>query len=138
MYNLFLEFDNDGTVENVYSIEVFLSRFLSLLFMATVILLNFLLKKILQRHNIWNCYQHYCKQLAKQIYAKKRVAFLKECKKNGLVPDFLKFRVPDNNCFDPSSVKNFQLRLLSKELHQAIEEVKRKENLQDVICTEVR
>ena len=31
MYNLFLEFDNDGNVENVYSIEVFLSRFLSLL-----------------------------------------------------------------------------------------------------------
>ena len=30
MYNLFLEFDNDGNVENVYSIEVFLSRFLSL------------------------------------------------------------------------------------------------------------
>ena len=31
MYNLFLEFDNDGNVENVYSIEVFLSRSLSLL-----------------------------------------------------------------------------------------------------------
>ena len=138
MYNLFLEFDNDGNVENVYSIEVFLSRFLSLLFMATVILPNFLLKKILQRHNIWICYQRYCKQLAKQIYAKKRVAFLKECKKNDLVPDFLKFRVPDNNCFDPSSVKNLQLRLLPKELHQAIEEVKRKENLQDVIRTELR
>ena len=40
MYNLFLEFDNDGNVENVYSIEVFLSRFLSLLFIVFVVWLG--------------------------------------------------------------------------------------------------
>ena len=36
MYNLFLELDNDGNVENVYSIEVFLSRFVSLLLQSLV------------------------------------------------------------------------------------------------------
>ena len=39
---------------------------------------------------------------------------------------YLKFRIPDINCFEPSTVKIFQLRLLSKELHKARECSKRK------------
>ena len=106
--------------------------------MTTVIIPIILLKKILYKHNTWICYQRYCKQLAKKINAEKRVKFLNECRINDLVPDFLKFRIPDVNCFEPSTVKNFQLRLLSKELYKAREESKRKADRLDSARQELK
>ena len=41
-----------------------------------------------------------------------------------MVPRFLKFRIPTNGCFDNKSVREFQLKLLHKEL------VRAKENFQ--------
>ena len=39
-----------------------------------------------------------------------------ECCKAEIIPRFLKFRIPNNGCFDDKSVHDFQKRLLKKEL----------------------
>lgn len=39
--------------------------------------------------------------------------------KANIVPRFLRFRVPNNGCFDDREVHEFQLRLLRKELYKA-------------------
>ena len=36
-----------------------------------------------------------------------------------IIPRFLKFRIPNNGCFDDQSVHDFQRRLLRKELFSA-------------------
>ena len=41
-----------------------------------------------------------------------------------LIPKFLKFRIPNNGCFDNTSVHNFQRQLLNKELIKAEKSLK--------------
>ena len=48
-----------------------------------------------------------------------RVKFLENCLKSDIIPKFLKFRVPNNGCFDDESVHDFQRRLLRKEIVSA-------------------
>ena len=45
-----------------------------------------------------------------------RVKFLETCLKSDIIPKFLKFRIPNNGCFDDRSVTDFQRRLLRKEI----------------------
>lgn len=53
-----------------------------------------------------------------------RIGFLDECLKSRIIPRFLKFRIPNNGCFDDRSVEDFQVNLLRKELFKASEERK--------------
>lgn len=39
-----------------------------------------------------------------------------------LIPMFLKFRIPNNSCFELTSIHNFKIRLLKKELLKAKQE----------------
>ena len=39
--------------------------------------------------------------------------------KSDIIPKFLKFRIPNNGCFDDRSVNDFQRRLLRKEIFEA-------------------
>ena len=45
-----------------------------------------------------------------------RVWFLSECVEKKVIPKFLKFRIPNNGCFDHEMVRTFQGRLLKQEL----------------------
>ena len=53
---------------------------------------------------------------------------MKNCKASDIIPKFLNFRIPQNGCFDNSTVHTFQKSLLNKEL------IKAKEDLQNVQC----
>ena len=48
-----------------------------------------------------------------------RIRFLEKCSKADIIPKFLKFRIPNNGCFDDKSVHDFQKRLLRKEIISA-------------------
>ena len=75
--------------------------------------------KDLQRSGCWKHYLQYQKALCKVECNSLRIKFLENCKRADIIPKFLRFRVPNNGCFDDSSVHNFQKRLLNKELHRA-------------------
>ena len=46
------------------------------------------------------------------------------CKKAELIPKFLKFRIPNNGCFDDKAIHEFQKNLLNKEIIRAKENYK--------------
>ena len=58
----------------------------------------------------------YQDQLVKIVNCKLRIEFLENCKKADIIPKFLKFRIPQNGCFDNKAVHEFQRKLLHKEL----------------------
>ena len=58
-----------------------------------------------------------------------RLKFLRKCLKNDIIPDFLKFRVPDNGVFWNQAVNNFQLKLLRSEISRANEDMNRYEEM---------
>ena len=47
-----------------------------------------------------------------------RIKFLRKCLDNDIIPDFVRFRVPDNGVFSNQAVYSFQLRLLRSEISQ--------------------
>ena len=64
----------------------------------------------------------------KWVHSILRLRFLSQCLKNDLIPRFLSFRVPQNGCFAPTIVHNFQRRLLKSEVHRAREAVQHHAN----------
>ena len=64
-------------------------------------------------------YLHYQKALCKLENNSLRVRFLENCKRADIIPKFLKFRIPNNGCFDEKSIHDFQIQLLKKELQKA-------------------
>ena len=48
-----------------------------------------------------------------------RTKFLLNCKKSDIVPKFLRFRIPQNGCFNEKSVHDFQMKLLHQEITQS-------------------
>ena len=67
---------------------------------------------------------HYEKAIIKVENNSLRIKFLENCRRAELIPKFLKFRIPNNGCFDDKSVRSFQLQLLRKELVKAREDFK--------------
>ena len=59
------------------------------------------------------------KWLEKSRTARLRILFLEACLNNDVIPTFLRFRIPENGCFEPTIVHNFQRRLLKTELNKA-------------------
>ena len=78
-----------------------------------------LLAKQLQRSGCWKHYLQYQKALHKIDNNSCRIKYLENCKRADIIPKFLKFRVPNNDCFDETSIHNFQKTLLNKELQKA-------------------
>ena len=91
---------------------------------ATMFLSYRLLALELKRSNCWKHFFHYQKSLLKVETNSLRIKFLEKCKRSDLIPRFLKFRVPNNGCFDEKSIHEFQRRLLQKELLRARENLK--------------
>ena len=75
--------------------------------------------KQLQRSGCWKHYLQYQKALHKIDNNSCRIKYLENCKRADIIPKFLKFRVPNNDCFDETSIHNFQKTLLNKELQKA-------------------
>ena len=75
-----------------------------------------LLEKVLQRIECWKFYLEYDRILQKRERSLRRIDFLEKCWQAEIIPKFLKFRVPNNGCFEPTTVHNF---LLKNELAKA-------------------
>ena len=101
--------------------DVFSCWFPTLLILLVInIMLPYrLLAKELQRGSGWIEYVRYEKASCKLERNNLRIDFLTKCKHSEIIPRFLKFRIPNNGCFDEKSVRNFQLKLLAKEIVNA-------------------
>ena len=92
--------------------------------MTTVLLPAVWLRQILKRKLTWKIVLDYLKFFKKAQVSVHRLMFLRKCLKNDLIPDFLKFRVPENGVFSDQAVHNFQLKLLRTETSRANEDKK--------------
>ena len=97
--------------------------------MTTVLLPAVWLRQILKRKLTWKIVLDYLKFFKKVQVSVHRLKFLRKCLKNDLIPDFLKFRVPENGVFSDQAVHNFQLKLLRTETSRANEDRKRYEEM---------
>ena len=70
-----------------------------------------LLRLVLKRKLTWKLVLDYLKQFNKFNTSFMRIKFLRKCLNNDITPDFLRFRVPDNDVFSDQAVHSFQLRL---------------------------
>ena len=70
-------------------------------------------------HSCWKDYLEYQGQLIKLENNRQRVNFIQKCRSADIIPRFLKFRIPNNGCFEPTVVHNFQRKLLKEELAKA-------------------
>ena len=78
-----------------------------------------LLAKELQRSCCLKQFLQYQKAICKLENNSLRIKFLENCKRADIIPKFLQFRVPNNGCFDGTSIHNFQKQLLNEELQKA-------------------
>ena len=73
----------------------------------------------MKRSNCYKLYLDYLKTLKKVTSCNHRIEFLKHCLNNDIIPDFLRFRSPENEIFSEQSVHSFQLKLLKQEIKRA-------------------
>ena len=73
----------------------------------------------LTRNNSLREYLQYEKALCKLTINIARIEFLENCRKSDIIPKFLKFRIPNNGCFDDKAVHEFQKKLLHHEIIKA-------------------
>ena len=73
----------------------------------------------LKRNDCWKIFLQYRKFLQKLESHNLRIGFLNNCLKSKIIPQFLKFRIPSNGCFDDRTVHDFQVKLLRKEIYNA-------------------
>ena len=85
---------------------------------------NKLFSMELHRNGWWKIYVRYRSSLQKLEMNSLRLKFLENCNKADIIPRFLKFRVPNNGCFHDRTVRDFQLKLLRKEIVTAKSDVK--------------
>ena len=78
-----------------------------------------LLETILKRIGSYGTLQHYRTVRMKILKTKMRIDFLEKCYCFGLIPNFLRFKIPTNGVFKEEAIKNFQRRLLKLELQNA-------------------
>ena len=64
-------------------------------------------------------YLNYQRTRIKQVNNLLRIDFIESCRQADIIPRFLRFRIPNNGCFEPSVVLNFQRRLPKEELLKA-------------------
>ena len=81
-----------------------------------------LLQLELRRRDCLKEFLKYQDLLVKLTNNKLRIEFLDNCKRADIIPHFLKFRIPNNGCFDEQSIHDFQKKLLHKEFIKAKED----------------
>ena len=82
--------------------------------MSNMIAPRRLLAIALQREQNWKYFLKYEKLIEKIVKCEQRVVFLGNCKKADIIPKFLKFRIPNNGCFDNDAVHAFQKKITTK------------------------
>ena len=88
-----------------------------------------LLALCLQNSDCWKEYLDYDRSLKKLVNCRCRIEFIEKCFQADIIPRFLKFRIPENGCFDPTVVHNFQRNLLKVELSKARKQKKTHANV---------
>ena len=87
--------------------------------MTSILLPTPLFRLVLKRKLTWklvlDCLKHFNTFNSSFL----RIKFLRKCLDNDIIPDFLRFRVPDNGVFSDQAVHSFQLRLLRSEISHA-------------------
>ena len=78
-----------------------------------------LLAQEFKRNGCWTAFVQYQRTSCKYEVCNQRIDFLTKCKQSEIIPKFLKFRIPNNGCFDEKSIQEFQRKLLAKELINA-------------------
>ena len=73
----------------------------------------------LKRSGCFKQFLQYQKTICKVEIGNLRVKFFENCKKADIIPKFLKFRIPNNGCFEEKTVHEFQVQLLKKEILKA-------------------
>ena len=76
------------------------------------------LRYILKRSNCYKLYLDYLKTLNKVTSCTHQIEFLKQCLKNDIIPDFLRFRAPINEIFSEQVVHSFQIKLLKQGINR--------------------
>ena len=77
-----------------------------------------LLEGILKRIECYEVFQCYRKTRMKILRMKKRAKFLIKCMQYSLIPNFLRFKVPNNEVFKDEAVTLFQRQLLKFEVNK--------------------
>ena len=67
--------------------------------MTVIVLPPPLLRFVLKRKLTWKLVLEFLKQFNKFNISFLRIKFLKKCLDNDIIPDFLRFHVPDNSVF---------------------------------------
>ena len=96
-----------------------------LILIFTMFLPNKLFNLELRRNGWWKIYVRYRSSLQKLEKNNLRLKFLESCNRSEIIPRFLTFRIPNNGCFDDRAVRDFQMKLLRKEIVNAKNDVKR-------------
>ena len=68
---------------------------------------------------IWRLVRDYASIYVKLINCHQRVEFSRVCLENDIIPNFLRFRVPENGVFSNQAVHSFQTKFLRKEINKA-------------------
>ena len=93
-----------------------------------------LLKRELKRQGTLTSWYAYLNLKSKLLKTCKRIEFLQTCEENKVIPKFLKFRIPQNGCFNANAVERFQAKLLNIEIKNAKKLLnKRKQDTVDFI-----
>ena len=87
--------------------------------MSTSILPPPILIWTLKNKLIWKLVRDYASIYVKFINCHQRNEFLRICLENDIIPDFLRFRVPENGVFLNQEVHSFQTKLLRTEINKA-------------------
>ena len=61
--------------------------------------------------------------LLKIVNCQLRIKFLQNCKRADIIPNFLRFWVPTNGCFDERPIHEFQWKLLHKDFTRATQDL---------------
>ena len=87
--------------------------------MRTVVLPPPILIWTLKNTLIWKLVREYASIYVKFTNCHQRVKFLRVCLENDIIPDFSRFRVPENGVFLNQAVHSFQTKLLRTEINKA-------------------
>ena len=112
--------------------------YLSLFRNQTMIVPSRLFVTTLWFYDCHSLFLKYSSTYEKHLKCSFRIKFLRQCCKNNVIPRFLKFRIPNNRCFDKTIVPNFQTKLLKKELNDAHHHLKKIERSLDCYRSQFR
>ena len=86
---------------------------------STVVLPPPILIWTLRNNFIWKLVRDYASIYVKFINCHQHVKFLIVCLENDIIPDILRFRVPENGVFSNQAAHSFQTKLLRTEINKA-------------------